>query len=134
MGKIIATKVLQCGLYWPTLIKDAHLYCKSCPKCQQFEKISRRNVMHLSYIIIVEIFDVWAINFMGLVPSYFGNEYTLLVVDYMSTWVEAVPTRTIEARIIVKFFRENIFSKYGMPALSLVSIVLILTMVLLIHC
>jgi len=26
-----------------------------------------------------------------------------------------VPTRTIEARVIVKFLRENIFSRYGMP-------------------
>ena len=46
---------------------------------------------------------------------FFWNEYILLTVDYVSKWVEAVPTRTTEARVIVKFLRENIFSRYGMP-------------------
>ena len=71
--------------------------------------------MPLNPIIIVEIFDVWGIDFMGPFPSSFGNEYILLAVDYVSKWVEAVPTRTTEARIVVKFLRENIFSRYGMP-------------------
>ena len=42
-------------------------------------------------------------------------EYILLAVDYVSKWVEAVPTRTTEARVVVRFLRENIFSRYGMP-------------------
>jgi len=29
--------------------------------------------------------------------------------------VEAIPTRSIDARVIVKFLKENIFSRYGMP-------------------
>ena len=56
--KKIVAKVLQCGLYWPALFKDAHLYCKSYPRCLQFGKISRRDVMPLNPIIIVEIFGV----------------------------------------------------------------------------
>ncbi|PIN22510.1 DNA-directed DNA polymerase [Handroanthus impetiginosus] len=39
---------------------------------------------------ILNLFDVWGINFMGpFVPS-FGNVYILVAVDYMSKWVEAV--------------------------------------------
>jgi len=38
---------------------------------------------------VVEIFDVWGIDFMGPFPSSFGNEYILLAVDYVSKWVEA---------------------------------------------
>ena len=41
--------------------------------------------------------------------------YILLVVDYVSKWVKAVPTRTNEAKVVVKFLRENIFFRYGMP-------------------
>ena len=52
---------------------------------------------------------------MGPLPCSFGNEYILLTVDYVSKWVEAVPTRTTEARVVVKFLIENIFSTYGMP-------------------
>ena len=71
--------------------------------------------MLLNPIIVVEIFDVWGIDFMGPFPYSFGNEYILLAIDYVSKWVKAVPTKTTEARVVVKFLRENIFSRYGMP-------------------
>ena len=32
-------------------------------------------------IFVVELFDVWEIDFMGPYPSSFGNEYILLAVD-----------------------------------------------------
>jgi len=52
---------------------------------------------------------------MGPFPISFGNVYILLAVDYVSKWVEVIPTRTNEARVVIKFLRENIFSKYGIP-------------------
>jgi len=39
--------------------------------------------MPLNPIIVVEIFDVWGINFMGPFSSC-GNKYILLVMDYVS--------------------------------------------------
>ena len=81
-GRKTTAKVLQCGFYWPTLFRDAFEYCKSCPRCQQLGRISRWDMMPLSPIIVVEIFDVWGIDFMGPFPS-FGNEYILLAVDYV---------------------------------------------------
>jgi len=68
-------------------------------------------------IIVIDIFDVWAIDFMGLFSNSFGNEYILLYVDYVSKWVEAIPVRTNESKVVVKFLRENIFARYGMPRL-----------------
>jgi len=52
---------------------------------------------------------------MGSFSYSFENEYILLTVDYVSKWVEAVPTRTTKTRVVVKFFRENIFSRNGIP-------------------
>jgi len=57
-GRKTAAKVLQCGFYWPTLFRDAFEYCQSCPRCQQLGRISRRDMMPLSPIIVVKIFDV----------------------------------------------------------------------------
>ena len=73
--------------------------------------------MPLNPIIVVDIFDVWGIDFMGPFPNSFGNEYNLLCVDYVSKWVKATPTRTNESRVGVKFMREHIFARYGMPRL-----------------
>ncbi|KAL4310389.1 hypothetical protein GQ457_01G023450 [Hibiscus cannabinus] len=64
-----AGKVLQSGLYWPTLFKDAHNFYKACDRCQQTENISRRNEMPLQCILEVKLFDVWGIDFMGPFPS-----------------------------------------------------------------
>jgi len=83
-GKKTAAKVLQCGFYWPTFFKDAFEYCKSCSRYQQLGRISRRDMMPLNPISVVEVFDVWGIDFMKPFPSFFGNGYILLTVDYVS--------------------------------------------------
>jgi len=69
----------------------------------------------LNPIIIVEIFYVRGIDFMGPFPISFGNVYILLAVDYVFKGVEAIPTRMNEARVMIKFLTENIFSRYDMP-------------------
>jgi len=40
--------------------------------------------MPLQNIMEVEVFDCWGIEFMGPFPSPAGNEYILVVVDYVS--------------------------------------------------
>lgn len=44
----------------------------------------------------------------------FENEYILLAVDYVFKWVEAIPIKRNETRL-VKLLKENMFSRYGMP-------------------
>ena len=46
----------------------------------------------LQPILEVELFDIWGMDFMGPFPSSFINLYILLAVDYVSKWVEAIPT------------------------------------------
>ena len=41
----------------------------------------------------------------------------MLAINYMPKWVKAIPTRTNKARVVVKFLRKNIFSRYDMPCL-----------------
>ena len=66
-------------------------------------------------ILEVELFDLWGMDFMGSFPSSFSNLYILLVVDYVSKWVEAIPTRTNDASVVVKFLRSHIFTRFGTP-------------------
>ena len=64
-GKRTVHKVLESGFYWPILNKDAHLFVKTCERCQMSRNISKRDQMPLRSIIVVEIFDVWGIDFMS---------------------------------------------------------------------
>ena len=67
-------------------------------------------MMPLNPILEVEIFDVWAIDFTGPFPNSFGNQFILVAVDYVSKLVEAVPTKTNDNKVVVKFLKEIISS------------------------
>lgn len=54
-------------------------------------------------IIEVEVFDVGGIDFVGPFPSSVGNQYILLVVDYVSKWVEVVALPTNYTKSVVRF-------------------------------
>ncbi|RVW84254.1 Retrovirus-related Pol polyprotein from transposon 17.6 [Vitis vinifera] len=110
-----AMKVLQSGFTWPSLFKDAHIMCRSCDRCQRLGKLTKRNQMPMNPILIVELFDVWGIDFIGPFPMSFGNSYILVEVDYVSKWVEAIPCKQNDHRVVLKFLIENIFSRFGVP-------------------
>ncbi|KAL0408092.1 UNVERIFIED_CONTAM: Retrovirus-related Pol polyprotein from transposon opus [Sesamum radiatum] len=114
-GAKTAAKVLQCGFYWPSLFKDAHKYVSSCDQCQRTGNISHRNEMPLSNVLVCEIFDVWGIDFMGPFPKSYNNAYILVAVDYVSKWVEAIGTPTNDGRVVLKFIKKFIFTRYGTP-------------------
>ncbi|CAN6586191.1 unnamed protein product [Malus baccata var. baccata] len=110
-----ALKVLESGFYWPTLFKDARMFCLTCDRCQRTGSIGAKDQMPQAPIFNVEIFDVWGIDFMGPFPSSFGFTYILLAVDYVSKWVEAKATWTNDSRVVSDFIKTNIFSRFGMP-------------------
>lgn len=110
-----AMRVVQSGFWWPSLFKDAHSMCKGCDRCQRLGKLTRRNMMPLNPILIVDVFDVWGIDFMGPFPMSFGHSYILVGVDYVSKWVEAIPCRSNDHKVVLKFLKENIFSRFGVP-------------------
>ena len=54
--------------------------------------------MPMNYSLVVEPFDVWEFDFMGPFPSSNGYTHILVVVDYVTKWVEAIPTSSADER------------------------------------
>ena len=52
---------------------------------------------------------------MGPFTSSYGHKYILLAVGYVSKWVESIPTITCDAKVILRFIKRNIFSRFGTP-------------------
>ena len=52
---------------------------------------------------------------MGPFPKSYRNEYILVVVDYVSKWVEAVALPPNDARVVIKFLKKNSFTRFGTP-------------------
>ena len=86
-------------------------------------RISKQNMMPLSPILEIELFDVWGIDFMGPFPNSFGNQYILVAVDYVSKWVDAIPKKTNDNKVVIKFLT---FSHASKP-LVLSSVIMVLT-------
>nr|GEW89974.1 reverse transcriptase domain-containing protein [Tanacetum cinerariifolium] len=61
------------------------------------------------WAIAWKIFDI-----KGIDPSSKGNKYILVVVDYLSKWVEAKALPTNDARVVVNFLK-SLFSRFGTP-------------------
>ena len=72
-------------------------------------------MMTLNPILVVKIFDVWGIDFMGPFFLSFGYEYILVAVDYVSKWIEATATQTNDHKVMVKFVQRNILTRFGCP-------------------
>ncbi|XP_037492791.1 uncharacterized protein LOC119369903 [Jatropha curcas] len=91
-------RILESGLHWPDLFKDAFNFVRLCDRCQRLGNISKRHEMPLNNILEVEIFDVWGLDFMGPFPSSYSNQYIRVAVDYVSKWVEAVALPNNDAK------------------------------------
>ena len=67
--------------------------------------------MLLNNILEVEIFYIWGIDFMVPFPP--CSLYILLIINYVSTWVEAIATPKDDAKIVTKFLHKNICTRFG---------------------
>ncbi|KAK1598817.1 hypothetical protein QYE76_018498, partial [Lolium multiflorum] len=114
-GERTAQKVLQSGFYWPTLFKDARKFILSCDECQRVGNISRRNEMPMNYTLVIEPFDCWGFDFMGPFPSSEGNTHILVAVDYVTKWVEAIPTKSVDGETSLRMLLDIIFPRFGVP-------------------
>ena len=70
--------------------------------------LSIRNEIPLQGILVVQIFYVWGIDFMGPFLSSIRNMYILLAVNYVSKWVEATACPRNDVITVVGFIQRNI--------------------------
>ena len=97
--------------YWPKLMADVALFCRTCHECQIAGKSGRPiPPAPLQPIPAVgEPFDKLVIDCVGPLPkSRRGHQYLLTVVDAATRYPEAFPLRKIDgttiAQVLTKFF------------------------------
>lgn len=50
---------------------------------------------------------------MGPFPSSCNKKYILVAVDYVSKWVEAIPSPTADSKVVKRLFKKVIFPRFG---------------------
>jgi hypothetical protein len=71
--------------------------------------------MPMSYTLVIEPFDYWGFNFMGPFPPSESYTHILVDVDYVTKWVEAIPTKSADGETSLTMLKDVIFPRFGMP-------------------
>jgi hypothetical protein len=69
--------------------------------------------MPLRYNLQIDLFDAWGIDFMGPFKNSHGFEHILVMVDYVSKWVEAMPCRKASTEESIAMIKSMIFPCFG---------------------
>ena len=89
----------------------------SCYECQIFE--GKRKLMHLPiiHISLETPFQQWGLDFIGEINhvSSGKHRWILTATDYLTKWVEAIPTRHATYIVIIDFLLSNILAIFGFP-------------------
>jgi len=102
--------------FWHTLIKYCMEVVKKCPPCQFFHPKKRTNLAPLHPVIVFGPFSKWGIDFVHCSPtSAAGHSYAILVVDYFTKWVEAIPTFAEDGKTMALFIFNHIIARFGVP-------------------
>ena len=67
------------------------------------------------FYLVIEPFDCWGFGFMGPFPSSHGYTHILVVVDYVTKWVEVIPTKSVDHKTSLKMLKDVIFPRFGVP-------------------
>jgi hypothetical protein len=72
--------------------------------------------MPINYSLPLEPFDVWGLDFMGpFLASTTKHTHILVAVDYVTKWVEDIPSKSADHATTIKMLKEIIFPRFGVP-------------------
>ena len=99
--------------YWVSMYEDVVRHCQECSSCQQ-AKLPSPSKAPMTSIPIGRPWQMVAVDVLAVPPSYNRNRYLLVIQDYFTKWVEAVPLPDQTTDRITNALVQ-VFSTYGMP-------------------
>ena len=117
MGVARTKERVLSNFFWPSVVKDVKLYCKTCELCQKMTSKGRTPKAPLQKVpIVTEPFRKISIDLVGpLIPvTDNGNRYILTIIDNATRWPEAIPLRNITTTAVAEALF-TVFSRLGIP-------------------
>ncbi|KAM1727408.1 hypothetical protein ACFX12_018051 [Malus domestica] len=105
------------GYYWPSMVKDCLEYAKRCQACQFHANFIHQPPEPLHPTAASWPFNAWGLDVVGPITpkSSAGEAYILAATYYFSKWAEAIPLREVKKETVVRFIKEHIIHRYGVP-------------------
>jgi hypothetical protein len=63
-------------------------------------------------------FQYWGLDFIGKFKDNSSNGYSwvIIVTDYFTKWVEAIPTKSAIEKVVMDFLEDKIITRFGVPS------------------
>ena len=116
LGSTSTIKRLTSRFYWPRITSDVRAYTRSCPVCQTRSHRGATPKVPLSFVPTVTTpFKRVAIDLVGpLVRTRSGCSHILVLTDYATRWVEAIPMKATTSPHVAEALL-SIFCRLGFP-------------------
>jgi len=102
--------------FWHQMSKDVKYWCANCDKGASRKSPNKLAKASLKVYNVGAPMERWAIDVLRPLPkSNGGNIYLLVVVDYFSKWIDAIPMKNQKATTIARKFVDRIVSIFGVP-------------------
>eukprot|EP00253_Pinus_taeda_P016488 PITA_16488 len=112
-----AHKIIHAGYYWPTPFRDTHEYVRKFQIFQTSSGKQKKPAFPLQPVNIEQPFEQWGLDIIGEITPHSSKQhrYILIVTDYFTKWVEAIPLKTTNSEAIMEFIDQFIITRYGVP-------------------
>ena len=103
--------------WWPSMMNSIRMFIAGCRKCQLHKSTSLIPAPLHPIDPTPLPFERWGIDFIqDLTPSSRnGSNNIITAIDYATRWVVARPTSGRSGEVALKFFFEEIISRFGVP-------------------
>ena len=121
---------IQTNFYWPGMQGDVTSFCRSCDVCQKTTAKGSVPRVPLGDMPLIDMpFRRVAVDLVGSIspPSEKGHRHILILIDYATRYLEAVPLKNIETETVSKALLdmyshqeipEEVLSDLGMQFIS----------------
>ena len=109
-------RTISRNYYWPKCTKEAINFVKACVICNQHKGVVSRPAPLEKYDYELLPFEKVTMDFMGpFSTANSGMKYCLVFIDYLTRYVEIVPTRDRTAASVAEALRKCIITRHSCP-------------------
>lgn len=106
--------------FWPRCSEDATRFVQNCTLCNIHKGNVNVKAPLEMYPSELNPFQVVTMDFLGPFPNTIrGNKQILVFIDYLTRYVEIVPTRNREASTVAEAFKSRIITRHSCPQVLL---------------
>lgn len=102
--------------FWHKMSQDVKNFCNACDKCGARKSPNKAPKALLQKYVVGVPMERWAIDILGPLPlTPKKNMYLMVVGDYFTKWIDAIPVKNKKSVTVAHKFITHIVAIFGVP-------------------